>query len=490
MFIRAVMTFSEADIQTAVTALELAESLANAQLNMYRQPMTLSSVVTGIGKAGFGLGLSVGRAGIGAVGSFFRAVSGSTPSPAEEQKQEVVAEGNVMPNGELRALVTKAEANLLCAVLMLLQESVFGFMKAGLKLRRGYRSYSHAWSEMKKVLESQYVDKFDRHTVGGVQFGIGTLNLSLAFMPRKVLSVISILGIKCDKQLGDSLLEKSLEGHGVRSPLASIMLLGVDNILISFTPQLYGSTTLPHARHIIETSLKLYPTSALHLYMSGRIARLIDREDDLVSSTAHLKRCLEAQSDWKELQNLCRYELGLNAAFRLEWVEAADYMKGLYEASYWSKAFYAYFRAVCLDMAAFVEEFEAKKGRKSDDDDTWKTRVQEYRKEAHDLYTRVPDLVLRKFGGRTIGVEQYATRKCKIFAKDAYTRTLLPALELIAIWNGYGFMKREKLERCVEWVESVLGEVKSFGEDTPSPSPPTSSAPTSAPATPPRKWTP
>lgn len=44
---------------------------------------------------------------------------------------------NPPPNGVLRAHVVKAECCLLIAVLQLLQESVMGYIKCGLNLRRG-----------------------------------------------------------------------------------------------------------------------------------------------------------------------------------------------------------------------------------------------------------------------------------------------------------------------------------------------------------------
>lgn len=44
---------------------------------------------------------------------------------------------NTIPNGILRAHVVKAEACLQMAILYLLQESVSGYIKCGLNLRRG-----------------------------------------------------------------------------------------------------------------------------------------------------------------------------------------------------------------------------------------------------------------------------------------------------------------------------------------------------------------
>lgn len=60
----------------------------------------------------------------------------SSPKPATKRaidQQQVV----FVPNGVLRAHVVKAECCLQIAILQLLQESVVGYIKCGLNLRRG-----------------------------------------------------------------------------------------------------------------------------------------------------------------------------------------------------------------------------------------------------------------------------------------------------------------------------------------------------------------
>jgi hypothetical protein len=78
--------------------------------------------------------------------------------------------GDYPPNGVLRAHVLKAECCLQIAILQLLQESVMGYVKCGLNLRRAYSSYSYVWQEYQKM-GADHSAFMDSDTISGVQFG-------------------------------------------------------------------------------------------------------------------------------------------------------------------------------------------------------------------------------------------------------------------------------------------------------------------------------
>lgn len=78
--------------------------------------------------------------------------------------------GEYPPNGVLRAHVLKAECCLQIAILQLLQESVMGYVKCGLNLRRAYSSYSYVWQEYQKM-GADHSAFMDSDTISGVQFG-------------------------------------------------------------------------------------------------------------------------------------------------------------------------------------------------------------------------------------------------------------------------------------------------------------------------------
>lgn len=78
--------------------------------------------------------------------------------------------GDYPPNGVLRAHVLKAECCLQIAILQLLQESVMGYVKCGLNLRKAYSSYSYVWQEYQKM-GADHSAFMDSDTISGVQFG-------------------------------------------------------------------------------------------------------------------------------------------------------------------------------------------------------------------------------------------------------------------------------------------------------------------------------
>lgn len=63
----------------------------------------------------------------------------ASPPPASRHDSHGFPKGepNFIPNGVLRAHVIKAECCLLMAVLQMTQESVLGYLRCGLNLRRG-----------------------------------------------------------------------------------------------------------------------------------------------------------------------------------------------------------------------------------------------------------------------------------------------------------------------------------------------------------------
>lgn len=261
----------------------------------------------------------------------------------------------------MRAIVCKAEANLLSAMLHLFQESMVGFVKAGFKIRKGlftfyyfnyyhlkgYTSYTLAWKEFEKLTTKETAHQYDKSTITGVHFGYGTMNLSIASLPAKILNFISFLGFKGDSKKGFELLYLSFKGNGVRSGMASLVMLIMYQLQLSFAPHIYGDELIEKCRLLVNECLERYPLSALHLYMAARLERA---SRNILVSQKYFQRCSDAQDHWKELNYLCSYELGMNDCFMLNWENAAKHMEKLYLASYWSQGFYAYFYAACLDM--------------------------------------------------------------------------------------------------------------------------------------------
>jgi tetratricopeptide (TPR) repeat protein len=276
-------------------------------------------------------------------------------------------------------------------------------------------------------------------------------------LPGKALALISVFGVRGDSQVGAENLRKSWEGNwmqvfillgnGVRSPLAAMIILNFYQMKSSFVPHIYNPLVIPDAKKLIAECAERHPKSAIHLLLAGRILRC---EKNTESSKQMFKRAYEAQNYWRELRLFAQYELGLTCTFELDWAGAAKYMETLYEASYWSKAFYAYFYAVCLDTyASTTDNPEERQSNKA---------------KAIELYEKIPSLVARKYGGRTLAVEQYVLRKCKIYQKHDYKHTFLPILELMGVWNAFGFMHSSVLTKLKPFVEGAIQQIQQLAK--------------------------
>ncbi|RUS12539.1 hypothetical protein BC937DRAFT_87588, partial [Endogone sp. FLAS-F59071] len=148
-------TFHEDDIKIAIDTLTETYSLANAQIDATAPKKPLKESVSQY---------------IATYYQFFTANNTGLPATPPPLSSEEVAQSQFLSNGVLRAHVVKAECCLLIAMMQLSQESIVGYLKCGLNLRRAYNSYSLVWQEYKKMGQA-FNDHMDRDTISGIQFG-------------------------------------------------------------------------------------------------------------------------------------------------------------------------------------------------------------------------------------------------------------------------------------------------------------------------------
>jgi hypothetical protein len=116
------MTFNESDIQTATKVLQHAEALCNSQIQAApKKTAPLMSSVSKLVSSGWGY------FGYKDTKSKGASSAGTPPTPPPKY----------MTNGEIRARVIRAESLLLTSLILLLQESIMSYLKAGLNLRKG-----------------------------------------------------------------------------------------------------------------------------------------------------------------------------------------------------------------------------------------------------------------------------------------------------------------------------------------------------------------
>ncbi|CEP12855.1 hypothetical protein [Parasitella parasitica] len=418
-FIKAMMTYNEDDIQLAMDTLTISYNIAKIQIDhaAVKKPYksTWSSYLSTM--------VSSNQTGL------------PNCPPVETIKSDDTSYSNegpqFLPNGVLRANVVKAESCLLMGMLQMTQESVVGYLKCGLNLRKAYGCYTIVWQEYKRMGQ-EYTKYMDRDTVSAIQFGIGTVHLLVSSLPPKILKIFSSLGFKSDKQLGFALLKLCLEGRGIRSPLASLVLLTYFSILSSFAPQLYAGELMEPAVECLINAQKSHPSSCFFLFYAARISRIAR---NLPLSTQSFTFAVDSsQGEWAHaaMSQMGNYEIGFNFALQLDWVSAEVYFEKLsQEKYYWSPAFCQYFIGACRGML----------GKRTD---------------SILAFAEVPQLV--KDQKKKSYIDIYVKEKVEFFQKSGYQDMdfCLPGLELLLVWNAFDQMQNNALEACLLIVQNTL----------------------------------
>ncbi|KAL0094271.1 hypothetical protein F4703DRAFT_1817470 [Phycomyces blakesleeanus] len=420
-FLKAVMTTNEDTTKNAIQVLMTTYNMATAQIDLAMKKSVGDSVVQYFSTYYNYIKYSRGNA------------LPSNMKPASERDIEA-NKVTFVPNGVLRAHVVKAESCLQIAILQLLQESVVGYIKCGINLRRAYTSYSLVWQEYKRMGQG-YNEFIDRDTVSGIQFGIGAVHLVLSALPQKTLRMVSAFGWKADKHLGFALLKICLEDRRVRSPMASLMLLAYYTVLTSLCPQILASEYTQPAIETLLDAQRSSPDSAFFLYFAGRTSRLAR---NLTLSTQSFMYAIEiSKNEWAEVEvlQLCSYEIGFNYMMQHEWEEAANIFDTLYKEKYWSPVILRFLHGACLDMMGL-------------------------RTEAILAFADVPELEGTK-SSSTAHVEKYVLHKVAALQTSGYQDMdmTLCALEFICLMNSFDFMSHEMLDKSIALVDRALGSI-------------------------------
>ncbi|BGP12355.1 hypothetical protein JCM10213v2_000271 [Rhodosporidiobolus nylandii] len=347
-----------------------------------------------------------------------------------------------------------AECTLLKAVLGIIYSGdFFAFVKEALNMRSAYAVY--------RTL-AKFVDEADAAAGGedpsidqdfrsGVCLGSGMISLILSMLPSSVLKLSSVFGITGDRDSGLALLMKPggwragvaepampPEQEGLRRGVCDMVLLMYHLVIASYIPT--GGVDLETASHILHYNLDRYPDGIFFLYYAGR---LYASQTLLAEAIDFYHRAVEAQSEFKQLAYICYWDLGLTYLAQGNWLKGHENFDKLDKNSNWSKAVYAYAKAVTLYESGAAPS------------------------EVADTMRLVPDL-LQRVAGKSIPIEKFVARRARKFASQS-DRLLLPGLELAYILNALQLAPEPTLrEAHLAQVDAALkvleaSEPKSYG---------------------------
>ena len=357
-----------------------------------------------------------------------------------------------LSDAELEATLITAETLILQALLLLVEENVMSLVQAGLRIRSSHRLFDRCWEEVKRRQrlreEGQAVQDIDAHVLGGVQNGMGTFLVVLSLLPPIMLRVLAFLGFSSSRSQGLQMLHASAACNGLRSPLSSLVLLFLHTIIPSF----FTAHVQLHAEQssaILASCFRIYPRGSFFLWMQGRQQR---NSRLLLQSTASFLQAADGQREWRQLQHLCAYELGVSYAFMLCWEQADHWWRLLETENQWSKGFYAYMQ--CVTAMERVQDAQAAALQQQRPSQVAEQKAEAERGLIDEKIAKVVVYCDRKLGGKQLSLEQFILQRCDEWKRGR--RLMLPTLEIVFLYHGFACMDTELLTRCLQRVEAEL----------------------------------
>lgn len=275
-----------------------------------------------------------------------------------------------------------------------------------------------------------------RQFEGGVKLGIGSFNLMLSLLPQRILRLLEFIGFSGNRGFGLSQLREGASSHSLRSILCALTLLFYHTYVSLILGT--GEGNLVEAEALLEPYQHKYPKGSIILFYSARIATL---RGNFEKARARYEECISSQQEWKQIHHLCYWELMWTHSYQQEWQQAYHYADLLCKESRWSKAIYVYQKAAILSM---MSEEEVKKTGE----------------DVVELFRQVEGLKQR-LAGKSIPTEKFAVRKSRRYKAANPVPLVIPALEMMYVWNGFTIVGKradstESLLVTIETAEEQL----------------------------------
>ncbi|KAJ3614056.1 hypothetical protein NHX12_017633 [Muraenolepis orangiensis] len=331
---------------------------------------------------------------------------------------------------EMHAELCYAEVLLQKATLTFMDESIMGFIKGGMRIRNSYQIFKNCQAIANKMEGDEKPSGTHLHFKCGVNMGIGSFNLMLSLLPTRVLRLMEFLGFSGDREVGLSELRAGVATNGLRSILSMLTLLMFHLYITVILGT--GEVDLTEAENLLEPYVKRFPNGALMLFYTARIALL---KGNFTFAQEKYLACIAAQQEWRQIHHLCYWELMWAHSFEQDWMKAYHYAALLSRENNWSPATYMYQKAAILSMLSDEE-------------------VKAMGQNVEDLFRQVDGLRL-KIAGKSVPTEKFAARKAQRCFSSSPTKPVLPAFEMMYVWNGFTILGKRP-----ELTSSILATIK------------------------------
>jgi tetratricopeptide (TPR) repeat protein len=244
-------------------------------------------------------------------------------------------------------------------------ESFISLIREGIQVRSSYGVYRSLYKYMEYLTAEKAAGRparvLDGHFVSGVKFGLGCFNLMLSILPTSLLKLVEFIGFSSDRNFGLSLLEsqggwesfhkdpeqplpeQTDARSGLRRQFCDMVIITYHTVISTFMPVPDADPIF--SERLIQYNLTKYPSGVFFLYFSGRSLAARGLLDEAI---LQFKKTIEIQREWRQLQHICYWELGLLFLMKGEWESGHECFEILSQESNWSKATYTYFSAAAL----------------------------------------------------------------------------------------------------------------------------------------------
>ncbi|XP_040613159.1 tetratricopeptide repeat protein 39B isoform X2 [Mesocricetus auratus] len=347
---------------------------------------------------------------------------------------------------EMHAEICYAECLLQKAALTFVQdENMINFIKGGLKIRTSYQIYKECLSILHVIQKNKHEQHFFYEFEGGVKLGTGAFNLMLSLLPARIIRLLEFIGFSGNRDLGLLQLREGASGSSMRSPLCCLTILAFHTYISLILGT--GEVNVVEAESLLAPFLQQFPNGSLILFYHARIELL---KGNVEKAQETFRKCISVQEEWKQFHHLCYWELMWIYIYQQNWMQAYYYSDLLCKESKWSKATYVFLKAAILsmlpeeDVAATNENVVA-------------------------LFRQV-DGLKQRIAGKSLPTEKFAVRKARRYSPSsgAPGKLVLPALEMMYVWNGFSIVAKRKdlsenLLVTVEKAEAAL-QTQNFGD--------------------------
>ncbi|RWS01534.1 tetratricopeptide repeat protein 39B-like protein [Dinothrombium tinctorium] len=340
---------------------------------------------------------------------------------------------NLYSDYELHAELIYAESQTLMAMLTVFDDQHFiSLIKAAFYIRAANRAYKFCYEALQNK-NNWKSDEIRLEFESGVCTGHGGFNLFLSLLPEFILRLLSLAGFTGDYRKAITLLKRSTElKQCSRYRLAA-------SIVKIFT--LYISRIIGHcyydrewAFEFIDELKSKFPNAIFVLIFSATFNM---REGNLDEAIEEFHKCIDLKDSWKQVHNLCRWELIWAYAIKQDWKNAAEQAKLLFEHCTYSPASNAYQFAVFRMLQMETEGNDKLK------------------EEINEAMKLTPKLV-KRYAGFLLPPEEFS-----VWCADRYlVKGLKPIIALLSLfyaWNVFALINdRETIEIFLKRTNETL----------------------------------